>query len=482
MDSLYNKLKNKKLFYNCPYINGEWIKTSQKVNVYNPANGEIIDFIYCCSDEEVKESISAAKKSFKAWSKSTPKYRSMLLRKWYEAIIDNKEDLAILMTLEQGKPKHESLQEINYAASFVEWFAEEAKRIDQRLISINSNSHGLITKEAVGVCGIITPWNFPTAMITRKVGAAFAAGCCVVLKPALETPFSALALVRLAETVGIPPGVLNVVIGDAKIIGKEITSNKDIRKISFTGSTAVGKLLMEQSSKTLKRLSLELGGNAPFIICEDADIDLSIQKLVSCKFRNNGQTCISVNRVFIHKNIYNDFIEKLIISVKKLKLGNGLEEGVSQGPLISINAIKKIEYFIEKAVDNGAQILLGGKRDKQGELFFEPTVITNVKDHMEISCEEIFGPVISLTTFESEEEVIKRSNATPYGLAAYIMSNNKQKAWDIAKELEYGMIGINETNISSETTPFGGIKDSGFGREGSFMGIEEYLATKYIVI
>lgn len=477
------QLKNQKLFRQQCFIDGRWVDAHDKktVSVTNPFDEKILGHVPDCGKNETKHAIEAAHDAWQTWRDLTASQRADIMRRWAALIDENKEDLAIIMTLEQGKPLAESRGEIDYANSFIKWFAEEGRRIYGDIISSNKpNQHLLVIKQSIGVVGAITPWNFPAAMITRKCAPALAAGCPVVIKPASETPFSALALAVLAEEAGFPAGVINIITGDAEQIGGELTSNPLVRKISFTGSTAVGKLLMKQCASTLKKISLELGGNAPFIVFDDADIDAAVKGAMASKFRNTGQTCVCANRLLVQEKIYDEFAEKLIAAVEKLKMGNGLEEGVQQGPLINEAAIMKVEAHVADAVKKGAKIDFGGKLSTLGKLFFQPTVLTNVTAKMLVAKEETFGPVAALFRFQTEEEAIAMANDTQFGLAAYFYSRDIHRVWRVAEGLEYGMVGINEGIISTEVAPFGGVKESGMGREGSKYGIEEYVEIKYL--
>jgi succinate-semialdehyde dehydrogenase/glutarate-semialdehyde dehydrogenase len=430
---------------------------------------------------ETRRAIEAAKAAWPDWRRKTAKDRAAILRKWYELMMANLEDLARIMTAEQGKPLAESQGEIGYAASFIEWFAEEGKRVYGDTIPSPWNDRRLVVvKEPVGVCCAITPWNFPAAMITRKAGPALAAGCTMVLKPAESTPLSAFALAVLAERAGIPAGVFNVLTGEPPAIGGEMTSNPDVRKITFTGSTEIGRLLMRQSADTVKKVSLELGGNAPLIVFDDADLDAAVEGAIISKFRNTGQTCVCANRIYVQDGVYDAFSQKLSEAVQQLKVGNGFESGVTQGPLIDEAAVEKAEDHISDAVSKGARVLLGGKRHSLGRTFFEPTVLTDVTAQMKIAREETFGPVAPLFRFYKDEEVVQLSNDTEFGLASYFFSRDVGRIWRVAEGLEYGMIGINTGLISTETVPFGGVKQSGLGREGSHYGIDEFLEVKYL--
>lgn len=476
-------LKNKKLFTEHCFINGKWITAnSQKtIDVFNPFDQTKLGAVPLCSTEETGQAIEAAHDSWRSWREKTPMERSKLLWHWADLIDKNKDDLATIMTLEQGKPITESRTEIDYANSFVKWFAEEGHRVYGDIIaSDKKNQHLIVIKQPVGVVGSITPWNFPAAMITRKIAPALAVGCPIIIKPASETPFTALALCVLAEEAGFPAGVFNMITGDAEKIGEELTSNSLVRKISFTGSTRVGKKLMKQASTTLKKISLELGGNAPFIIFDDADVDEAVKGTIASKFRNTGQTCVSANRILVQENIYDEFSKKLVERVKTLKLGNGLNDDVQQGPLINEKAIEKVERHVKNATELGAKVALGGKKSSVGKLFYEPTVLTDVTSDMLISREETFGPVAPLFRFKDDREAITMANDTPFGLASYFYSQNIHRVWQVAGELEYGMVGINTGLVSNAVAPFGGIKESGMGREGSKYGIDEYIEIKYL--
>lgn len=476
-------LKNKRLFKEHCFINGNWIPahTKKTIDVFNPFDQSKLGTVPLCSTEETRLAIQAAMDSWPTWREKTSIERSQLMWRWAHLIDENKDDLATIMTLEQGKPITESRGEIDYANSFIKWFAEEGRRVYGDVIaSDKKNQHLIVIKQPIGVVGSITPWNFPAAMITRKIAPALTVGCPIVIKPASETPFTALALCVLAEEAGFPPGVFNMITGDAKKIGEELTSNPLVRKISFTGSTEVGKILMKQASSTLKKISLELGGNAPFIIFDDADLDEAVKGTVTSKFRNTGQTCVCANRILVQENIYHEFAKKLIERVKTLKLGNGLNENVQQGPLINEKAIEKVERHVQNALEQGAKIALGGKKSKVGKLFYEPTVLTDVTSDMLISREETFGPVAPLFRFKEIDEAIMLSNDTPFGLASYFYSQNIHRIWQVAEQLEYGMVGINTGLVSNAAAPFGGVKESGMGREGSKYGIDEYIEIKYL--
>lgn len=477
------KFNNPNLFKQQCYVNGQWINANNKktITVKNPTDQTLLGVVPNLSAEETRIAIHAANEAWPAWRVKTAKERAIILRRWYELILQHRDDLACLMTLEQGKPISEARTEIQYGASFVEWFAEEAKRAYGDVIPATlANQHIVTIKQPIGVVAAITPWNFPNAMITRKCAPALAAGCTVIIKPAAETPFSALALAVLAEEAGIPAGVLNVITGEANIIGTELTTNPLVRKLSFTGSTRIGKLLMQQCASTVKKVSLELGGNAPFIVFNDADVDAAVAGAIASKFRNAGQTCVCANRLFIQDNIYESFKEKLISAVAKLKTGNGLQEDVQIGPLINQTAVTKVEQHIADACAKGANIVYGGKRHALGGTFFEPTILTNVTADMLVACEETFGPLAPLFRFKTIDEAINMANATEFGLAAYFYSRDIQRIWQIAEALECGIVGINTGIISNEIAPFGGIKESGIGREGSKYGLDEYLEIKYL--
>ncbi|MBI6528579.1 NAD-dependent succinate-semialdehyde dehydrogenase [Proteus vulgaris] len=465
------------------YINGLWCnaKNNDTVDVIDPATGTLLGTVPNMGTQEAIMAVDAAQKALPQWRALTAHQRSVLLQNWFKLITENKRKLAELMTFEQGKPVAEAEGEITYAASFIEWFAEQGKRTNGEIIpSPSADKRLMVIKQGIGVCAAITPWNFPAAMITRKAAPALAAGCTMVIKPANETPYTALALAELATQAGIPAGVINIVTGDAIKIGEVFTSDNRVRKLSFTGSTGVGRLLMRQCSDSVKKVSLELGGNAPFIVFNDADIDKAVEGAMGAKFRNAGQTCVCANRFYIHKDVYQQFSERFVVAVKKLKVGNGFEEGVTIGPLINRKAIEKSQSLLADTLKRGATLLCGGESDKAGENFFQPTVIGNVPADSHILEEEIFGPVAPLVIFENEDEVVHLANNTIYGLAAYFYSENPQRIWRVAENLEYGMVGINTGLISNEVAPFGGIKQSGLGREGSEHGIEDYMEMKYL--
>jgi succinate-semialdehyde dehydrogenase/glutarate-semialdehyde dehydrogenase len=476
-------LKDPSLLRQQAFVGGAWCDADdgQTIAVINPANGETVASVPHMGAAETKRAIDAANAAWPAWRKLPAKERAAILRKWNDLMLENADDLALLMTLEQGKPLAEAKGEVAYAASYFEWFGEEAKRVaGETLASPWPDKRIVVTKEPIGVCAAITPWNFPAAMITRKVAPALAAGCPIVLKPAELTPLSALALAVLAERAGVPKGVFSVVIGDSKAIGGEMTGNPLVRKLSFTGSTAVGRLLMEQCAPTVKKISLELGGNAPFIVFDDADLDAAVEGAIASKFRNAGQTCVCANRLYVQDGVYDEFARKLAVAVGKLKVGDGREEGVTQGPLIEEKAVRKIEQHIEDAQAKGAKLLLGGKRHALGHSFFEPTVLTDVTSDMLVAREETFGPLAPLFRFKTEDEVIAMANDTEFGLASYFYARDIGRVWRVAEAIESGMVGVNTGIISTEVAPFGGVKQSGLGREGSTYGMDDYLVVKYI--
>ena len=476
-------LQDQDLFRRQAYIGGHWCDADSgaTLDVNNPATGEVLGTVPMMGANETRRAIEAAKDAFVDWRRKPAKERSILLRRWHDLIMANVEDLGALMTAEQGKPVTEAKGEVAYAASFIEWFAEEAKRVYGDTIPSPWNDRRLVViKQPIGVCAAMTPWNFPAAMITRKAGPALASGCTMVAKPASATPFSALALAVLAERAGIPAGVFNVLTGSSKAIGGEMTSNSDVRKVTFTGSTEVGRLLMKQSADTIKKLSLELGGNAPFVVFDDANLDAAVEGAIISKYRNAGQTCVCANRLYVQAGVYDAFAQKLVAAVKKLKVGNGFEAGVLQGPLIDQAAVEKVEEHIQDAVSHGARVLLGGKRHTLGQTFFEPTVLGDVTRKMKVAREETFGPVAPLFRFETDEQAIEMANDTEFGLASYFYSRDVGRIWRAAEGLESGMVGINTGLISNEVAPFGGVKQSGLGREGSHYGIEEFVEIKYL--
>ncbi|CAJ4147627.1 NAD-dependent succinate-semialdehyde dehydrogenase [Burkholderia pseudomallei] len=482
---LEHALKDPSLLRHQAYIGGEWqaADSDATFEVFDPATGESLGTVPKMGAAETARAIDAAQAAWAGWRMKTAKERAAILRRWFDLVIANSDDLALILTTEQGKPLAEAKGEIAYAASFIEWFAEEGKRVaGDTLPTPDANKRIVVVKEPIGVCAAITPWNFPAAMIARKVGPALAAGCPIVVEPAESTPFSALAMAFLAERAGVPKGVLSVVIGDPKAIGTEITSNPIVRKLSFTGSTAVGRLLMAQSAPTVKKLTLELGGNAPFIVFDDADLDAAVEGAIASKYRNNGQTCVCTNRFFVHERVYDAFADKLAAAVSKLKVGRGTESGATLGPLINEAAVKKVESHIADALAKGASLMTGGKRHALGHGFFEPTVLTGVKPDMDVAKEETFGPLAPLFRFASEEELVRLANDTEFGLAAYLYSRDIGRVWRVAEALEYGMVGINTGLISNEVAPFGGVKQSGLGREGSHYGIDDYVVIKYLCV
>ncbi len=460
-------------------VNGEWHSLRETFDVLNPATGEVIAKVAKAGKQETQAAIEAAARAFPGWRAKTAKARSEILHRWYRLIIDNKDWLAQLMTAEQGKPLKEAAGEVEYAASFIQWFAEQAKRANGEIIPpVQNGTRILATREPVGVVAAITPWNFPMAMLTRKLGPALAAGCTGVIKPANNTPLSAFALLALAQQAGVPDGVLNAVAGNTSQISDAIMASHEVRKISFTGSTEVGKTLMRNAADTVKKVSLELGGNAPYIVFDDADLDAAVEGAIANKFRNAGQVCVSVNRFFIQDGIYDRFVNQLAQAVKQLKVGDGTQEGVVVGPLIEPAAVKKVQQHVDDALSKGARVLAGGKPHALGGNFWQPTVLADARDDMLLAQEETFGPVAACLRFQTEEEVIERANATPYGLAAYFYTQNLQRVFRVASQLESGMIGINACAVSTELAPFGGVKESGLGREGSVLGLEEFLEVK----
>jgi len=477
------ELKDSSLFHDKCYIGGAWLDadSGESIPVNNPATGETLGTIPKMGAAETARAIEAANAAMPAWRAKTAKERSVILRKWFDLMLENQEDLAILMTKEQGKPLPEAMGEILYSASFIEWFAEEGKRFYGDVIPApNSDWRIIVTKEPIGVCAAITPWNFPSAMIARTVGPALAAGCTMVCKPATATPFSALAMADLAARAGVPAGVFSVVTGSAGAIGGEMTSNPIVRKLTFTGSTEIGKILTVQCAATMKKVSMELGGNAPFIVFDDADIDSAIEGAMASKYRNAGQTCVCANRMLVQDGVYDEFAAKLSQAVSGLRVGDGMETGVSQGPLIDMAAVEKTESHIADAVSKGARVVVGGKRHAMGGTFFEPTVLADVTTDMVVTREETFGPVAPLFRFKSEDEAIQMANDTEFGLASYFYSRDVGRIWRVSEGLEYGIVGANTGIISTEVAPFGGVKESGLGREGSKYGIEDYLEVKYL--
>ncbi len=479
------KLRDQNLLRQSGYVDGRWLAADggATLPVHNPATGDTLGSIPNMGANETRAAIEAAAKAFPAWSARTAKDRAMLLRRWFELILAHLDDLATVMTAEQGKPLAEAKGEIAYAASFIEWFAEEGKRVYGDVIpSHQPDKRILVLRQPVGVVAAITPWNFPAAMITRKAGPALAAGCTMVLKPASQTPFSALALAELANRAGIPAGVFNVVTGSAGAVGGELTSNPLVRKLSFTGSTEIGRQLMEQCAKDIKKVSLELGGNAPFIVFDDADLDKAVEGALASKFRNAGQTCVCANRLYVQDGVYDRFAEKLQQAVEKLRIGDGLQDGVTTGPLIDEKAVAKVEEHIADAIAKGAKVVTGGKPHALGGNFFQPTILVNVPDSAKVAKEETFGPLAPLFRFKDEADVIAQANDTEFGLAAYFYARDLSRVFRVGEALEYGIIGINTGIISTEVAPFGGVKASGLGREGSKYGIEDYLEIKYMCI
>ncbi|MBK3777462.1 NADP-dependent succinate-semialdehyde dehydrogenase [Azospirillum brasilense] len=466
------------------FVDGRWVDadSGKTVEVTNPADGSVLGSVPMMGADETRHAIDAAERAWPAWRALTAKERAKTLRTWFDLMMANQEDIARIMTAEQGKPLAEARGEVAYAASFIEWFAEEGKRVYGDTIPQHLPGRRIVvTKEPIGVTAAITPWNFPAAMITRKAGPALAAGCPMVIKPATATPLTALAMAVLAERAGIPAGILSVVTGSARAIGGEMTGNPTVRKLTFTGSTEIGKELMAQCAGTVKKVSLELGGNAPFLVFNDADLDEAVKGAIASKYRNTGQTCVCANRLLVQSGVYDAFAAKLAEAVKALKVGPGLTtEGAQQGPLIDMAAVEKVEDHIRDATEKGARVVLGGKRHELGGSFFEPTILADVTPAMKVAREETFGPVAPLFRFETEEEAVRMANATEFGLAAYFYSRDIGRVWRVAEALEYGIVGINEGIISTEVAPFGGMKESGIGREGSKYGIEDYLEIKYL--
>lgn len=476
-------LRDPSLLKNLCLIDGQWLAADDgsRIDVHNPATGESVGHVPRMGEAETQRAIAAAERAFALWKQQTAEARARLLHRWFELMMENQEDLALIMTSEQGKPLAESRGEIAYAASYVQWFAEEARRIYGSTVPAPwADKRIIVTKEPVGVCAAITPWNFPAAMITRKVAPALAAGCTIIVKPAQQTPLSALAMAELAQRAGIPEGVFSVITGSSRAIGGVLTASMAVRKLTFTGSTEVGRVLAEQCAPTLKKMSLELGGNAPFIVFDDADLDAAVEGAMASKYRNTGQTCVCANRLLVQDSVYDAFMARLKVAVQALKVGNGLEAGVGQGPLIDQAAVDKVEELVADAVKNGAEVVLGGKRHALGGTFYEPTILAHATDRMRIAREEVFGPVAPVFRFKTEEEAIRMANDTEYGLAAYFYARDVGRVWRVGEALEYGMVGINSGIISTAVAPFGGVKQSGMGREGGAAGIEEYLSTKYL--
>jgi succinate-semialdehyde dehydrogenase/glutarate-semialdehyde dehydrogenase len=478
-------IKDASLFRQQAYLDGTWVDADggATIDVDNPATGDVLGTVPKMGAAETWRAIEAAEAALPGWRAKTAKERAQILRRWFELMMANQEDLAALMTAEQGKPLAESRGEIAYAASFIEWFGEEGKRVYGDVIpGHGADKRIIVLKQPIGVCAAITPWNFPAAMITRKAGPALAAGCTIVLKPASQTPFSALALCELAERAGVPKGVFSCVTGSATEIGGEMTSNPKVRKLSFTGSTEIGKLLLEQCARTVKKTSMELGGNAPFIVFDDADLEAAVKGAIASKYRNAGQTCVCANRILVQDGIYDAFAKRLSEAASGMKVGNGFTEGAVIGPLIDAKAIKKVEEHVADALAKGAEIITGGKRHSLGGSFYEPTVLTGATRDMAIFREETFGPVAPLFRFKTEAEAIEMANDTEFGLAAYFYGRDIGRVWRVAEALEYGIVGVNEGIISTEVAPFGGVKESGLGREGSHYGIEDYLEIKYLCL
>jgi succinate-semialdehyde dehydrogenase/glutarate-semialdehyde dehydrogenase len=479
------KLRDPNLFRQQCYVDGAWVDADdgKTLAVTNPATGQVLGTVPGLGAAETRRAIEAANAAWPAWRAKTAKERSVVLRRWAELMLANQEDLAIIMTAEQGKPLVESRGEIAYAASFIEWFAEEARRVYGDTIPGHlPDKRIVVIKQPVGVCAAITPWNFPAAMITRKVGPALAAGCTMVSKPASATPFSALALAELAGRAGVPRGVFSVVTGGAKAVGGEMTSNPLVRKVTFTGSTEVGKVLLEQCARTVKKTSMELGGNAPFVVFDDADLDAAADGAIASKYRNAGQTCVCANRILVQDKVYDAFAAKLAERVAKFRIGNGLEPGVTIGPLIDEAAVKKVEEHVSDALAKGAKVVVGGKRHALGGLFYEPTILADVDPTMKVTREETFGPVAPLFRFKTDEEAVRMANDTEFGLAAYFYARDVGRVWRVAEGIESGIVGINTGLISTAEAPFGGVKESGLGREGSKYGIEDYLEVKYLCL
>lgn len=479
------QLTDKALFKTQSYINGQWqdANSGETFSVTNPATGKTIAEVAKLGADETKQALLAAQAAMPAWQKKSAKARSVILRRWFELMMEHQHDLGIILTSEQGKPLPEAKGEVAYGASYLEWYAEEGKRIyGDTVPSLNSDQRVLITKEPIGVCAAITPWNFPSAMIARKVAPALAAGCTFVVRPASQTPLSALAIAELADRAGVPAGVFNVVCGGSSEIGKVLTEDDIVKKFSFTGSTEVGRKLIAQCAPTVKKVSMELGGNAPFIVFDDADLDDAVVGALACKFRNAGQTCVCANRIYVQRGIYDAFVEKFTAAVKTLKVGNGLDEGVNFGPVIDENAISKVQEHINDALDKGATVVYGGQAHALGGLFYEPTIVAGADAKMKVASEETFGPLAPIFPFDSEEEVLAYANDTEYGLASYFYSRDIGRIIRVYEGLQYGMVAVNSAILSNEAAPFGGVKQSGLGREGSVYGIEDYLEIKYVLL
>lgn len=479
MSANQQKLTSHKLFKTGFYVGGKWQEAKETFDVLNPATGDVVAKVAKAGKAETNAAIKAASDALPAWRKKTGKARSEILHRWYELMIENKQFLGELMVAEQGKPLKEALGEVEYAASYLQWFSEEAKRANGEIITpVKEGSRIFATREPIGVVAAITPWNFPLAMLTRKLGPALAAGCTGLIKPANNTPLSAFALLELAHLAGVPDGVINGVAGDTHAISDAIMASNEVRKISFTGSTEVGKTLVRNSADTMKKVSMELGGNAPYIVFDDADLDAAVKGAVSCKFRNSGQVCVCINRIYVQDGVYDKFVTALAEEVRKLKVGNGMDDGVIVGPLIDIKGLEKVEDHVKDALEKGGRLVVGGQRHELGGNFYQPTVIADANDDMKVAADETFGPLAACFRFKTEEEVIDRANATPFGLAAYFYTQNLQRVFRVAEAIESGMIGINESALSTEVAPFGGVKESGLGREGSVLGLEEYLQVK----
>ncbi|NDI86122.1 NAD-dependent succinate-semialdehyde dehydrogenase [Undibacterium crateris] len=477
-------LQDPTLLKESAYINGAWHDSADRFDVINPSNGSLLAQISNLDGSDAERAIQAAQAAFGPWSAKTGKERAQLMRRWFDLMIAHTDDLARIMTAEQGKPLAEAKGEVIYGASFIEWFGEEAKRVAGDVLSTTAaDKRMLVLRQPIGVCAAITPWNFPIAMITRKVAPAIAAGCTIVIKPAEQTPLSALALAELAHRAGIPAGVVNVLTADGARsvdIGKRLCDSTVVRHLSFTGSTPVGRILMQQSAPTIKKLALELGGHAPFIVFEDADLDAAVEGALQSKYRNAGQTCVCTNRFYVHRSLYQEFVAKLVAGARKIQVGDGFTAGVQQGPMIDAQAIAKVQEHVSDALSKGAQLCAGGQQHAAGALFFEPTVLADVTDSMLVMQEETFGPVAAVMAFDTEEQVIAAANATDFGLASYFYSRDIARVWRVAEKLEYGMVGINTGLMSNEVAPFGGVKQSGLGREGSRYGMDEYLEMKYL--
>ncbi|MFI3311425.1 NAD-dependent succinate-semialdehyde dehydrogenase [Ewingella allii] len=479
MSANQQKLTSHKLFKTGFYVGGKWQEAKETFDVLNPATGDVVAKVAKAGKAETNAAIKAASDALPAWRKKTGKARSEILHRWYELMIENKQFLGELMVAEQGKPLKEALGEVEYAASYLQWFSEEAKRANGEIIPpVKEGSRIFATREPIGVVAAITPWNFPLAMLTRKLGPALAAGCTGLIKPANNTPLSAFALLELAHLAGVPDGVINGVAGDTHAISDAIMASNEVRKISFTGSTEVGKTLVRNSADTMKKVSMELGGNAPYIVFDDADLDAAVKGAVSCKFRNSGQVCVCINRIYVQDGVYDKFVTALAEEVRKLKVGNGMDDGVIVGPLNDIKGLEKVEDHVKDALEKGGRLVVGGQRHELGGNFYQPTVIADANDDMKVAADETFGPLAACFRFKTEEEVIDRANATPFGLAAYFYTQNLQRVFRVAEAIESGMIGINESALSTEVAPFGGVKESGLGREGSVLGLEEYLQVK----